>query len=83
MKKVSTHMLTPQKSVGFLLRLGGMCLFLFTSFLVHAQHRAVSGTVENESGQPSSLALTNAVDADGRHVTCPIVIESEPNQTNL
>lgn len=77
MKKVFTHLLIPKKSVGFLPRLGGMCLFMFTSFLVHAQERAVSGTVKDESGQPLPGAgvlvrfTSNGVttDADGKHFT--------------
>jgi hypothetical protein len=52
MKKVFTHMLIPKIPLGFLPRLDGMCLFLFTSFLVHAQKR----TVKDEGYQPLTLA---------------------------
>jgi hypothetical protein len=48
MKKVFTHMLIPKKSDGVLPQLGGMCLFLFISFLVHAQEWAVSGALKDE-----------------------------------
>lgn len=67
--------------------LGGMCLFLFTSFLVHTQQRAVSGTVEIESGQPlahaevltASTSPDSTTDADGRLLTHAI-IKNELNQ---
>jgi hypothetical protein len=45
MKEVFTQMLIHKKSVGFLQRPGG-----------HAQERAVSNTVRDESGQPLSGA---------------------------
>jgi len=47
MKKVFTHMLIPKKSVGFPPWLGGMCLLLFATFLIHAREWA-----KDESGQP-------------------------------
>jgi hypothetical protein len=69
MKEVFTHMLIPKESVGFLPGLGGICLFLCTSFLVYAQERAVPG----ESGQTALVKIT-AVDATtsagGKHLTC-------------
>jgi hypothetical protein len=57
MKEVFTYVLIPKKSVRFLPRLGGMCLFLFISFLVHTQEEGVSGTLKNEGNQPTSLIL--------------------------
>jgi hypothetical protein len=73
MKKVFTQMLIPKKSVGFLLRLGGMCLFLFISFLVHAQGRGVSDPIQDEGGGVTT-------DAYGKHLTCLVIIENELNQ---
>jgi len=55
MKEVFTQMLIPKKSVGFL-PLGGKRLFL-TSFLVHAQKRIVSGTIEVENSLSSNSIL--------------------------
>jgi hypothetical protein len=71
MKEVFTHMLIPKESVGFLPGLGGICLFLCTSFLVYAQERAVPG----ESGQSLTvLVKITSVDATtnagGKHPTC-------------
>jgi hypothetical protein len=88
MKKIFTHMLIPKNSVGFLPWLGRVCLFLLTSFLVHAQERAVSGAVKDESGQPSSGAgllvksTSHGVttDADGKHFTLLIIEKHELNQ---
>jgi len=88
MKRVFTHMMIPKKSVGFLPLLGGMCLFLFTSFLVHAQAWALSGTVKDESGQPLSWAgilvksTSNGVttDTEGKHFTLLIIEKHELNQ---
>ncbi len=87
MKRVFTQMLIPKKSIGVLPMLGGMCLFLFTSFLVHTQQRAVSGTVKNESGQPlaqaevliASPSTDATTDADGRLLTHSL-IKNELNQ---
>ena len=56
MKKLFTHMPIPIKSIGVLPLLGGTCLVLFASFLIHAPARAVSGTVKNESGEPVLVA---------------------------
>lgn len=88
MKKVSTQMLIRKKSAGFLPRLGGMCLFLFISFLVHAQARAGAGSVKDEGGRPlqgaevlvMSGSNVGTPDADGKHFECHTIIERELNQ---
>lgn len=88
MKKVFTHLLIPKKSVGFLPRLGGMCLFLFISFLVHAQEQAVSDVVNDEGGQPLQAAAMLEMfasdgittDAGGKHFTCLVIKENKLNQ---
>ena len=51
MKEIFTHMLIPQKSVGFPLPLSGTYLHLFASFLVHALMRSI-GSEKDENGQP-------------------------------
>jgi hypothetical protein len=61
MKRVFSHIPIPKKSVGFLPSLGGMCLFLFTSFLVHAQERA-----KDEIGKPlPGAGILVETDSDG------------------
>ena len=74
MRRTFTYMLIPKRSVGFLPRIGGMCLFL-TSLLVHAQQRAVSGTVKDERGQllqEAGVIKSNSngvtTDADGKYL---------------
>jgi hypothetical protein len=87
MKKTFTHMLIPKNSVGFLPWFGRMCLFLLTSFLIHAQERVVSGAVKDERGHPSSGAGVlvkytshGTTDADGEHFTLLIIEKHELNQ---
>jgi hypothetical protein len=77
MKKVFTHMLISRKSIRFLPWLGGMCLFVFTIFLVHAQERALPGAVKDEDGQP--LSCTRA-DANGIILHSFIIEKYELNQ---
>ena len=57
MKRVFTQLLIPKKSVGFLPGIGGMCLFLFASFLAHAHERDVPGLLKMKSAR---LELTIA-----------------------
>ena len=87
MKEVFTHMLIPQKSARFLPRFSGMCLFLMTSFLMHAQERSASGTVEDDGDQHLAMAgflvksTFNGVTAhaDERHCEC-LIVKNELNQ---
>jgi hypothetical protein len=77
MKKVFTHMLISRKSIRFLPWLGGMCLFVFATFLVHALERALPGAVKDDGGQP---LLCTGVDADGIILHSFIIEKYELNQ---
>lgn len=75
MKKLFNQKVVPKMAIGSRRsRSGRMCLFLFTSILVHTQQRFVSGTIEIESGQlqtsaavsPDALSYAMLMKANGK-----------------